>query len=102
MKQNKKDTLINRSNENCKNTEAEEMLQKPEAVRFRRIIRLDAPEPPKYKCCICGKEEVGWGNNPYPLRRTGKCCDECNATKVVPMRILEIITEHKKKEKRAK
>lgn len=23
----------------------------------------------KHICCICGKEFVGYGNNPYPIKR---------------------------------
>ncbi len=44
------------------------------------------------KCCLCGKEiEVvnGWdqGNNAQPLK-DGRCCDECNETKVIPERMM--------------
>ena len=46
----------------------------------------------KHICCICGKEFIGWGNNPYPYTpKDGEenvCCDECNNTKVVPARII--------------
>lgn len=44
------------------------------------------------KCCLCGKEiEVeftGWsdGNNAQPLA-DGRCCNDCNTTKVIPARI---------------
>ena len=40
------------------------------------------------KCCICGKEIKGFGNNPYPLplKRKGKCCDKCNNDFVIPIR----------------
>jgi hypothetical protein len=43
------------------------------------------------KCCLCGKEigVIGaWkdGNNAQPLK-DGRCCDECNETKVIPERI---------------
>ncbi len=35
-----------------------------------------------YKCCICGNEFVGFGNNPYPLCHKddyeSRCCDECD------------------------
>ena len=46
------------------------------------------------KCCICGKEIVGFGNNPYPLRDayddTSRCCDECNWDAVLPARLLNL------------
>lgn len=38
-------------------------------------------------CCICGKEFDGYGNNPYPVKDKGCCCDECNANAVIPARI---------------
>lgn len=38
-------------------------------------------------CCICGKEFIGYGNNPAPVKEKGRCCDECNATVVIPKRI---------------
>ena len=43
-------------------------------------------------CCICGKEFVGWGNNPYPVVTDddARCCDECNAKYVIPARLDEI------------
>lgn len=30
------------------------------------------------KCCICGREFIGHGNNPKPLKQKGICCDRCN------------------------
>ena len=43
------------------------------------------------KCCLCEKEieKVGdWdkGNNAEPVA-SGRCCGECNNTKVIPARI---------------
>lgn len=29
------------------------------------------------RCCLCGKELEGPGNNPFPLAAEGRCCDEC-------------------------
>jgi hypothetical protein len=48
----------------------------------------------KIKCCICGNmiEPKGdWilGNNAEPIK-DGRCCDDCNATKVIPARIKNI------------
>ena len=36
-------------------------------------------------CSICGKEYTHYGNNAQPINN-GRCCDECNATKVIPAR----------------
>jgi len=52
------------------------------------------------KCCICKKEiekeytpkgKMFWskGNNAQPLKN-GRCCNECNATKVIPARLKNI------------
>lgn len=30
------------------------------------------------KCVICGKTYKGIGNNPYPIKKQGRCCDKCN------------------------
>lgn len=58
-----------------------------------------------FKCCICGKEERGWGNNPWgaeikdeqgklkEFKETDKCCDECNSKFVIPGRITRFIEE---------
>lgn len=42
----------------------------------------------KYKACvICGKRFNGHGNNPWPVKNYGQCCDDCNQDQVVPARI---------------
>jgi len=38
------------------------------------------------KCCLCKKEYTHYGNNALPLK-DGRCCDECNAIKVIPERL---------------
>jgi len=43
------------------------------------------------KCCICKKEikkkgSQSRGSNAEPLKK-GKCCDNCNTTKVIPARL---------------
>ena len=38
------------------------------------------------KCCICGKEFVGYGNNAETIRK-GICCDVCNSKYVIPARV---------------
>ena len=44
----------------------------------------------KRTCCICGKNFEGWGNNPAPVKDEGVCCDDCNATRVIPARIAQL------------
>ena len=48
------------------------------------------------KCCICNEEikpdqVTGWnqGNNAEPVKE-GRCCDDCNNTKVIPARLKEL------------
>ena len=41
----------------------------------------------KNKCCLCGEEFEGYGNDPSPLKESGECCDRCNAEKVIPARL---------------
>lgn len=43
-------------------------------------------ETKKTKCCICGKEITGYGNDPYPVKEEGLCCDLCNWTVVLKER----------------
>ena len=40
-------------------------------------------------CCICGKTIENFGNNPYPYVRVEKarCCNNCNAVHVTPLRL---------------
>lgn len=44
------------------------------------------------KCCICGTEIRGWGNNPWPVskEKEARCCDLCNVTYVFPARIMHV------------
>ena len=62
------------------------------------------------KCCICGKEIEGYGNNPdgaakfakdgtakFLKFKTGaRCCDDCNLTVVFPGRLYQIIQDKTK------
>lgn len=38
------------------------------------------------KCCLCGREIEGYGNNAEPVK-DGRCCDDCNDNVVLPVRI---------------
>jgi len=39
-------------------------------------------------CCLCTEFIRGYGNNAEPVR-VGRCCDKCNATKVIPARMAQ-------------
>ena len=61
------------------------------------------------KCCICGIEINGYGNNPQgavwktpegeifeaEFDADARCCDECNTRFVIPGRIYRMNKEHK-------
>ena len=60
---------------------------KDESVRrIGRRASSIAEDAGKKTCCICGKEFRGWGNDPYPVKDEGDCCDECNYRYVLPAR----------------
>lgn len=40
------------------------------------------------KCCICGKEFIGYGNNAEPIKK-GVCCDSCNMKYIIRSRIMK-------------
>ena len=42
--------------------------------------------PFQRKCCICRKPIEGTGHNPLPVWPTGKCCNKCYNTYVLPAR----------------
>ena len=43
-----------------------------------------------HKCSICGNRYLGFGNNAKPVNE-GRCCDTCNLTQVVPMRLIDYV-----------
>ena len=43
-----------------------------------------------HKCSICGDRYQGFGNNAKPVNE-GRCCDTCNFTQVVPMRLIDYV-----------
>lgn len=49
----------------------------------------------KHICCICNEEFIGFGNNPWPLKEDGLCCDECN------MKVIEARLENLKEREKA-
>jgi rRNA maturation endonuclease Nob1 len=39
------------------------------------------------KCILCGKAFTEYGNNPWPVAHSGRCCDVCDANVVIPARM---------------
>lgn len=56
------------------------------------------------KCCLCGKEIHGLGNNPWPVDKTdeARCCDDCNMLTVVPARLAELVDGKCRRDKEEK
>ena len=49
------------------------------------------PVTKSYVCSICGKTDYGYGNNPFPVTETGRCCDDCNSLVVIPTRYRKML-----------
>ena len=47
-------------------------------------------------CCICGMPITGFGNNPWPIKEEGECCDICN--RLVVAKRIENYERRKKSE----
>ena len=50
------------------------------------------------ECSICKSPYVGYGNNAEPINN-GRCCNECNATKIIPARINDVIKIYQEADK---
>ena len=59
----------------------------------RAGVERTANMKPEYVCCICGKPQTGWGNNPWPVNEdeNTRCCDRCNVDVVIPARFDHIM-----------
>jgi hypothetical protein len=66
----------------------------------------DHETPQGGKCCLCEGNYEGWGHNPYPLVEEedyeSRCCDHCNATRVIPTRIRQWCHDDAKAKLKAK
>lgn len=74
-----------------------------EGVKYTLTI-FDKPKMKKTKCCICGSEFNGYGNNPdgamckdekgnpvvMEFNEKDRCCDDCNNKFVIPGRIYKM------------
>lgn len=49
------------------------------------------------RCCFCGEEIIGYGNNPLPFGNSGdRCCDVCNEMFVIPGRLAQLQSPKRK------
>ena len=51
-------------------------------------------------CTICKNEIIGYGNNAWPIN-DGQCCDKCNATHVIAIRLALMSVQHNPQEAKA-
>ena len=52
-------------------------------------VRVMSKRKQKHVCCICGKKFEGYGNNAWPLKEEGRCCDKCNEL-VILQRLVDL------------
>lgn len=55
---------------------------------------------PPFTCCICKRQEIGFGNNPLPVSRHGICCEKCNFEVVLPRRIADYQMDEERQQQR--
>lgn len=62
-------------------------------AQIKENMRSKLPKKSNPICCLCNKScECIFGNNPAPLAREGRCCNECNQ-KVIEARIKIIFSQ---------
>jgi hypothetical protein len=68
----------------------------PDEEWWKSIRALEPPVPPPAnpsnpKCVLCSNPcDCPFGNNAQPVKE-GKCCDDCNVTKVIPARMARFV-----------
>ena len=65
----------------------EEEKTEEEKVEIKEEEPVEEELKDEHKCCICGEPIEGHGNNPFPVKTEGDCCDKCNTEVVIPARI---------------
>lgn len=72
--------------------EMEELIKEFNQKSEELIKKLKEEEDYKEEgiCSICFRKYTHFGNNAWPINR-GRCCDECNATIVIPARLQQSI-----------
>lgn len=57
-----------------------------EAAMMNAIFDMVMGNDKEGTCCVCGKHYNNYGNNAKPYMQ-GRCCDKCNTTHVMPLRL---------------
>lgn len=58
------------------------------ALTEGRRIKEETPE--RHRCVICKTMFRGFGNNPAPLKKRGRCCNGCNKD-VIATRLKQMV-----------
>lgn len=67
------------------------------AVQLRNYWDASFSEPEPFTCVICNRQfhtfgtnpfqRDEYGNNPWPISNSGRCCNRCNNDFVIPRRL---------------
>ena len=68
------------------------LLEKMRIIIFKFLTKK-GDKTMKRKCVFCGEAIKDYGNDPYPVKEYGRCCDKCNMNYVIPARIEELAKE---------
>jgi len=68
-------------------TDAKLMADAQFVVMTESLRRAGVVTSDENPCVFCGADYGRFGNNPAPVVSEGRCCDECNATLVIPARL---------------
>jgi hypothetical protein len=52
------------------------------------VMATETEKKETHICVICCDPFTGYGNNPHPVKFTGRCCDTCNDKYVIPARFM--------------
>ena len=56
---------------------------------LKPLFEEDDQHDEEHTCCICGNKFYGVGDNPYPVKQEGVCCEKCNWEVVLKERFRE-------------
>jgi hypothetical protein len=54
------------------------------------VLEIEEKKIKAKKCCFCKKNLQNYGNNAEPVMK-GLCCDCCNKSVVIPLRLLKTL-----------
>ena len=75
----------------------EEAFEKLESIGRETLTKMGCKDPDaiqpadeSFDCCLCGRHfDNEYSHNAQPVK-DGRCCIECNATKVMPARLKDM------------